>query len=437
MSAFPNVVYDFPESINLLEMQVLHSLLTGDNPADCVSVLKPDFFESPAHRDIYSAVLYRFRHNEPIDNISIAEYLKDQGKLQQSGGNAYIMELSAGLFPGCTLMAPVGFYANRLSSVAKRRKVFELAHDLLALSEGEALNELLPSVRRKTEALLTSFTDGNLATVSLDSGLAHLTQKLNAANGLTGLSTGFNRLDGMLGGIQPSQFLCLGARPSNGKTALALNISWNIIQKYQRPVLFFSLETDNAQLAGRSLQYACSSQVSIEAAKEAYTKIKPFERLLQVVPPGNLTADDIVARIHQQKAIYPDLALVVVDHLALIASTGKNRFDNRTYELGETTRLLQMTARTLQVPILLLCQLNRNIEGRGDKKPLPSDFRDSGAIEQDADVLMASQLYRNEEGKLTGDAIVTVLKNREGETGETPMRFYQAATRFEEKHYGF
>lgn len=261
----------------------------------------------------------------------------------------------------------------------------------------------------------------------IDDAMALIEGKLIAPNGLTGLSTGFKALDAKTHGFQNGNLIILGARPSNGKTTLALNIAAHAVLQEKKPVLFFSLEMSGQELLEDVIKLVAGSTCNLGKLKQAVETVKAHQNLLHIKDKPDISLMDIQGITQKTQALCPDLGLVIIDHLGLVKPEEAKRFQNRAYELEEISWGLKAMAKTLKLPVLLLCQLNRTIETRQDKKPMLSDLRDSGAIEQNADIVMFLSGEREEPKRL-----LTIAKHRNGPLGEIPLSFHGAMAQFKE-----
>ena len=449
-----------PQNIEA-EQSVLGALFIDKKAINLVAgKLKPEDFYRIAHQIVYQAMLNLHANNQPIDMITVIEELKNMGKLQDVGDVSYIT-LLANTVPTA---ANIKYHARIVEEKALQREVIESGTTLASLGyecrEGE-LQNLVDTAQQR----LLRLTSRNIGTdyVHIQSVVEttadRLGQMVENNEAVTGLSTGFTDLDELIAGLHPSDFYILAARPSMGKTALALNIAENVAlrgAKEDEPpkrVLFFSLEMSRDQLVQRMIcTEANLSKQELRPGKDsAATEEEPENRKLSIMDriwtvsdklaasglyiddtPG-LTIQEMRAKARRLKA-EAGLDLIVIDYLQLMqAPNVKNNSENRQHEVSEISRGLKAIARELNVPVLALSQLSRSVETRQVKKPMLSDLRESGSLEQDADIVMF--LYREDYYKNTGAAPshlteLIVAKHRNGPTGKIDLFFKNDTTKF-------
>ena len=398
------------------EQAVLAAVLMNNRALEKVSdFLKPEHFSHPAHQEIYKLALHRFSAGVPFDIITAKDYLQQQGTLESVGGVDYLTELSSA---GATVVN-VEQYGRIVYDNALRRKLINLGQSIVDDAYVENLDnpvsrQLEIAEQKLFDMASTGVDDheptpiGNALQVALEEA-----QIAYQADGkLSGLTTGFVDLDKSISGLHHSDLIIIAGRPAMGKTTLAMNIAFNAANailsgrannQYKGVVAFFSLEMSTPQLATRIL----SSQTKIPATSiragslsdEEFLKMSQYAKAIAQAP---LVIDDMAGmsvpmirtRARRLARKYGGIALIVVDYLQLIMSPGGKRNDNRVQELSEITRGLKMLAKELDVPVIALSQLSRNVEMRDDKRPQLADLRESGSIEQDADIVMFT--YREE-----------------------------------------
>ena len=405
---------------------------------ELADILTPDSFYSEKHRIIFKTMLELWGKNEPIDLLSLGARLKEKKTLDSVGGNAYITEL--------VKMVPSSTNAKHYAEIVQKkytlRSLIEAADHIseLSFNEGdEHIDDIMDQAEKKVFSI-TSSPKGHKFTPIQDT-LHEVWERLSTlqdTKGLRGVSTGFKDLDNLLSGLQKSDLIILAARPSMGKTTLALDIARKLAINHNIPVGVFSLEMSTQQLADRML--AAESKVNAWnlrtgnlKADQDFSKIRDsLDRLAKAPifiddqPSNSIMRMRSVAR--RLKAEH-GLGLIIVDYLQLM-STSKN-YDSMVNQVTEISRSLKSLARELEVPVLALSQLSRAIESRGGR-PRLSDLRDSGSIEQDADVVMfihREDKYK-EQAEKTKIAEILVEKHRNGPTGKIELYFDEKKTTF-------
>ena len=449
-----------PQNIEA-EQSVLGALFIDKNAINLVAgKLKPEDFYRIAHQIVYRAMLNLHADNQPIDMITVIEELKNMGKLKDVGDVSYIT-LLANMVPTA---ANLKFHARIVEEKALQREVIESGTTLASLGyacrEGD-LQNLVDTAQQR----LLRLTSRNIGTdyVHIQSVVETTADRLGRMvennEAVTGLPTGFTDLDELIAWLHPSDFYILAARPSMGKTALALNIAENVAlrgAKNDEPlkrVLFFSLEMSREQLVQRMIcTEANLSKQELRPGKHSGAtedelenrKLSIMDRIwiasdklagsgLYIDDTPGLTIQEMRAKARRLKS-EAGLDLIVIDYLQLMqAPNVKNNSENRQHEVSEISRGLKAIARELNVPVLALSQLSRNVETRQVKKPMLSDLRESGSLEQDADIVMF--LYREDYYKNTGAAPshlteLIVAKHRNGPTGKIDLFFKNDTTQF-------
>lgn len=387
-----------------------------------------DFFEQ-SHALIYQAMKELFADNLKIDYASVASRLEQNQSLQKAGGMKYLLDLSEAV----PSVAHLETYIDLVKDGSMKRQVIRLAGSILEegyqgeLDANEYLSKAEESIfalaqKRKTSAF--SFLAEVIHEVK-----EKMEKNRDKKGGITGLRTGFSNLDNITAGLQPEELLILAARPSMGKSAMAMNLALNVAKRNkdgQASVAIFSLEMSNEQLAGRML----SSESNIEnmKIKTGHLSAREWQFLeggMQSLAKLNIAFDDSAAvtvadiRAKCRKLSQEGkLDFVVIDYLQLIKSD--ERSGNRQEEVAKISRSLKQMARELKVPILALSQLSREVEKREDKRPVLADLRESGSIEQDADIVMflyRKDYYERDEKNLTGEVDLSIAKNRQGIAG--------------------
>jgi len=420
-------------------------LLENEALIKAIELLQVDDFYSEAHRQIYAAMIGLYEKNTPVDQITLTEHLKQKNKLAEVGGLTYVAEL-ADTIPTA---ANIEYYAkivrqkailrNLITSatgiVAKATAGEEEIEDILDFSEKTifqiAEHQIKPSYYPIKSILSTTFND-----------IEQLYEKKQL---VTGVETGFTDLDEKTSGFQPSDLIIIAGRPSMGKTAFCLNIAQHAATMNQVATVVFSLEMSKEQLALRML---CSeARVDNHKLRSGFLSEKDWGRLTMAadrLAKASLFIDDtpgmsvfeMRAKARRLKAEH-GLGMIIVDYLQLMSGS-KSRSDSREQEISEISRSLKALAKELNVPVLALSQLNRRLEDRTDKRPYMADLRESGAIEQDADVILfiyRDEVYHPDSEETKGTAEIIIGKQRNGPTGEIVLTFRNEFTRFENHAY--
>jgi replicative DNA helicase len=441
------------------ERSVLGGVL-ADNAvfAEVATLLAPEDFHQPAHSAIWEAFVQLQSQvpPAPIDAVTVTAALKSASKLNAAGGPAYLAELE-GAVP---TTANTINYARIVQEKSLKRRLINACVELsdFAQDPGTELDEMLDEAQRRVFAIAEKHQEGDLKPfhVALDHTLEVIeTLCASGGAGVTGLSTGFHDLDQMLTGLHAGELIILAARPGCGKTSLALNIATNAVLRSKVPAAVFSLEMPEDQLAMRLL--ASETRVDMKRIRQGHLSAAQKEKLqhaasqlwnapLFIDDSGSLSSFDLRTKVRrlQSKLGSADppqrLQLVVIDYLQLMHQRGA---ESRQQEVQEISRSLKALAKELELPIVALSQLNRKVEERrGVKgKPMLSDLRESGAIEQDADVVMF--IHREQEENDEGGALppgpqgleveLIVSKQRNGPTGSVPLLLFSEYTRFENK----
>jgi len=428
------------------ESSVLGGLLLDNSAWDRVGDLLSDSdFYRYEHRLVYGAVSTLVNANRAADVITVFENLQSQGKAEEIGGLAYLNSL-AQYVPSA---ANIRRYAEIVRERAILRKLVSVS-DEIATSALNTNGRPVPTILDEAEQKIFNIGEegsrmrqgfqsmGNLVVELLD----RVEEMSQNPNDITGVPTGFFDLDRMTSGMQAGDLIVLAARPSMGKTALAINIAENVALKEGLPVAVFSMEMGASQLAIRIVgSIGRIDQGRLRTGKlqdEEWPRLaEAVERLrtvsLSIDETPGLTPSELRASARRLARNCGKLGLVVVDYLQLMSGSSGSDGDNRATELGEISRGLKMLAKELQCPVIALSQLNRGVEQRTDKRPMMSDLRESGAIEQDADVIMFIYRddYYNKDSKEPGVAEIIIGKQRNGPTGTVKLTFLKPITKFE------
>jgi len=422
------------------ETSVLGAVLLENEALNRVlEILKEDDFYRNAHRRIFSAILHLYEHSEPVDLITLSEVLKTRGELDDVGGVEYLNSLVNGV----PTAANISYYAKIIKEKALLRKLINRTTEIVSQSYSISgdVDEFIDQAERTIFEISEDRVRPSFYPIKdlIKSSFKTIERLYEKRQLITGVPTGFQRLDELTSGLQPSDLIIIAGRPSMGKTALALNIAQNASVQASIPAAIFSLEMSKEQLALRML----CSEAKVDAhrlrggflSESDWPKLTRAAGSLSEAPlfiddtPG-LSALEMRAKTRRLK-IEHNLGLVIVDYLQLMR--GRARADSREQEISDISRSLKALAKELSIPVIALSQLNRRVEERGDKRPQLSDLRESGAIEQDADVILF--LYReevyNKSEENRGKAELIIGKQRNGPTDKVDLAFLDKYTRFE------
>ena len=433
-----------PQSLEA-EQAVLGSILIDSRcVTDVVGLVKPEDFYLKQNRDIFETIYTMFNYSQTIDPVTVLDKMKELGHYQDNSRD-YILQLME-ITPTA---ANVVRYANIVREKAMLRGLGEAASDISEMvSDGTGTaGEMLEAAEKKIYALRKGETGDSLEHIGtvLHKVFDRLTELSESDSMIPGLSTGLRDLDTKINGLNKSDLILVAARPAMGKSAFALNMGLNVAKKYKKTVAIFNLEMSREQLAIRIL----ASESFIELQKLSTGKLSEEEWTKLSMAASALSQTDIriddnpsvtVAEINAKLRRLDNLGLVIIDYLQLMQGSGYSKAsENRVQVVGDISRSLKIMAKELNIPVICLSQLSRAVESRNDKRPIMSDLRESGAIEQDADSVMF--LYRdeyyNENTEDKGLAECIVSKNRHGETGTVKMQWlgqYQLFTDREWKH---
>jgi len=397
-----------------------------------------DFYK-PAHGHMFEAVMGLYGQGEPVDPVTLAEELRRAGLLDAMGGKGALLRIQA----GTPASANAGHYAQIVGELALLRRLIAVAGEIAetAYSEPDDVTDTLD----RAEALVFEVAERRVSeslvglAASLQVTLDQLEQMYGRDDHITGVPTGYHDLDDILLGLQPSNLIVVAARPGQGKTSFALGAAANVALEARKPVLFFSMEMGHLELTKRML--AAEAKVDARKLQTGNIPEADWSRLSHAVgrlAEAPLLIDDnphctvmeMRAKARRTKAKSGDLGLIVVDYLQLMSSP--RRAESRQVEVAEMARGLKILARELDCPVMALSQLNRQLEYRQDKRPMLADLRESGSIEQDADVVCF--IYRDEEynpeSEHRGTAEIIVAKHRNGPTGSSRLAFLNHLTKF-------
>jgi replicative DNA helicase len=435
------------------ESSVLGGLLLDNKSWEQVAdLLSEGVFYRYEHRQVYAAIHALINASRPADVITVYEHLQSIGKAEEVGGLGYLNSLAQ--------YVPSASNIRRYAEIVRERAILRklvTASDEIATNafntQGKPVPQILDEAEQKIfqigeegSRLKQGFQSmDQLAVILLD----RVNQMADSPNDITGVPSGFVDFDKMTSGMQAGDLIVLAARPSMGKTALAINIAEHVALNEGLPVAVFSMEMGASQLAIRivgsigridqqRLRTGKLNQEEWPRLTEAMEKLRNVSLHIDETP--SLTPMELRANARRLARTCGKLGLIVVDYLQLMSgNTSSNNGDNRATEIGEISRGLKMLAKELQCPVIALSQLNRSVETRTDKRPMMSDLRESGAIEQDADVIMFIYRddYYNKDSKEPGVAEIIIGKHRNGPTGTVKLAFLKPITRFESLASGY
>ena len=434
-----------PHSVEA-ESSVLGGLLLDNSAWDRVGdMVKDSDFYRLEHKLVFAAIAHLVNASKPADVITVFEHLQGQGKSEDVGGLSYLNSL-AQYVPSA---ANIRRYAEIVRERGILRKLLTASDEIATAAfapQGRPVAKILDEAEQKIFNIGEEGSRMKQGFQSMDTLVVELLDRVqemadNPAD-ITGVPTGFYDLDRMTAGFQAGDLIVLAARPSMGKTALAINIAEHVALNEGLPVAVFSMEMGAAQLAVRVVgSIGRINQGHLRTGKltdEEWPRLtEAIERLrtisLHIDETPGLTPSELRANARRLARQCGKLGLIVVDYLQLMSGSGSSSGENRATELGEISRGLKMLAKELQCPVIALSQLNRSVEQRTDKRPMMSDLRESGAIEQDADIIMFiyRDEYYNKDSKEPGVAEVIIGKQRNGPTGTVKLAFLNQLTRFE------
>lgn len=437
-----NMVKIPPHSIEA-EQSVLGGVMLDNRAWDQVvdRVREADFYRHE-HRLLFRAMVKLVEHNKPIDVLTVAETLREVNELEQAGGEVFLFELANNTPSAANISA----YADIVRERSVLRQLIAAAGDIADHAfntQGRNIVDILDVAERRIFSISEHGSRGS-GPVNIKEFLASTMDRIDTlfhANTLiTGIPTGYQDFDNMTSGLQPSDLVIIAGRPSMGKTTLAMNIAEHVAISSRAPVLIFSMEMPGEAIVMRLLSSLCRiDQLRIRTGRlsdEDWPRISSTVSMLSDAPlfiddtPG-LSPAEMRARARRLTKEHGQLGLIVVDYLQLMQVPGFN--ENRTAEISEISRSLKGLAKELKVPLIALSQLNRGLEQRADKRPVMSDLRESGAIEQDADLIVF--IYRdevyNEGSPDKGTAEIIIAKQRNGPIGKVRLTFMGQYTCFE------
>lgn len=428
-----------PQSVEAEEAVLGAILVNPMSLGKIVEFLKPESFYKPAHKIIYEAMLELFRKNEPIDIVTVSEHLRNKEELDLAGGRSYINDLAMNV----VTTANIEFYAKIIQEKEIKRALINAGSEIVSMSyENEDTDSVLDNAQKLIFNIAAQKDTTDLVGIQdlVVSSYEQIEQRYNNKDDLVGVTTGFYDLDAITSGLQKSDLIILAARPSMGKTAFALNLAQNVAMKGKKGVAIFSLEMPKQQLVKRML--CAEAEVDSSRVTSGNLQPKDWEKLMEAMgrlseakiyidDTSGVTSIDIKAKCRRLMMEEKELGLIVIDYLQLMEGGGNP--NDRNQQISAISRSLKGLARELDVPIIALSQLSRGVEARNDKRPMLSDLRDSGAIEQDADIVMfiyRDEYYNRDDVNNKGKAEVIIAKHRNGSVGTIELLFQSNITKF-------
>jgi replicative DNA helicase len=429
-----------PHNLSAEESLLGAMLLSREAIAAATEVVRPDHFYKPAHGHIFDAVSSLYGAGEPADPITVADELSRAGLLEAIGGAATLVALQA----SAPALSNVRRHAEIVEELALLRSMITTAGEIAEL--GYSLPDDVSKAVDQAESMMFNLAQHRVATTTapvrelLGEALDRLEQLYERGDAITGTPTGYTDLDEVLAGLQPNALVVVGARPAMGKTSFALGMAAHAAMVGHKPTLVFSLEMSRGEITQRLL----SAEARVDATKmrsgrlteEDWGKLSRAVGSLAEAPiwiddNPNVTVMEIRSKARKLKSQVGDLGLVVVDYVQLMS--GRSSAESRQVEVAEISRGLKILAREIEAPVVALAQLNRGLEQRADKRPMLSDLRESGSLEQDADVVLflyRDEVYNPDAQESQGVAEVIVAKHRSGPTGTIRLSFQGRYTTF-------
>ncbi len=447
----PEGIFDRLPPSNLdAERAVLGAcLLDREALADITEFLLPDDFYDLNYRDVYSVIIDMVKRGHPVDTLLVSAELQNRGMLEKLGGQSFL----AAIIDSVPTSANAEYHARIVRDKALHRRLISAGNAIVRMGydESKDLNEILEDAERMVFEVSRTRNESSFRSMAevMKPTFERIESAFNSENtGITGIPCGFREIDRLTSGLQRGAMNIIAARPSMGKTALAMNMARNVAVKTRLPVLVFSLEMGAEQLAMRLLgaeaRMNLQDLVNGSFAQGDWRTLQDAASVLIDAPlyiddSSILSSIELKARARRFKAKHGELGLIVVDYLQLMSPSRTT--DNKANDVAEISRSLKAIARELDVPVIALSQLSRNVENRDNKTPQLSDLRDSGAIEQDADLVgmiyRPSYYAKDDEGRNDNTASVNIAKNRNGPTGEAKLVFLREYTRFEDRDTRF
>jgi replicative DNA helicase len=409
--------------------------------------LRPEAFYAPAHQILFNLVAELVDSNKPIDFITLKQALKDRAQLDEIGGPEYLSDL----FSFVPSAANADYYIDIIREKYLLRQMIMTCNRVVSdcYDHREEVDALLDRVEQQIFSLTNYNVQIDLRPTKelVMDAIQEIEELYENRGSITGLPTGFVELDRMTSGLHPAEMIVIAARPSMGKTAFAMNVAEHVALHAGKAVAIFSLEMSSQQLVQRLL---CSrAKVNLQKVRNGFLSDRDFPSLtaaagkladspLLIDDTAGLSISELRAKARRLKAQH-DIQLIVIDYLQLLKGSSRRSQDNRQLEISEISAGIKALAKELNIPIIVIAQLNRQPELRGNGKPRLSDLRESGSIEQDADVvglLVRAEYYETDEEakqEVAGEAELIIAKQRNGPIGDVPLVFLREFTRFESR----
>ena len=435
-----------PQALDLEESVLGALMLEKDALTNVIDILKPENFYKDANKEIYQSIIDLFNDSEPIDLLTVTSQLKKNGKLEYVGGSFYVTQLTTRV----NSASNIEYHARIILEQSIKRQLIEVSGEVQkeAYEDTTDVFDLLDNTEQSLFDISESHIRKNYSQVKglMKEAINELQAKKTRKDGITGVPSGFIDLDNITSGWQPSDLVIIAGRPSMGKTAFVLSMMRNASIDHEMPIALFSLEMSSLQIVNRLI----SSEAELDSDKIKKGNLKDYEwqQLLHKTDQLNnakifiddtpaLSILELRAKSRRLKSQH-DIQCIIVDYLQLMSGEYGKSSGNREQEIASISRSLKAIAKELNVPVLALSQLSRAVETRGgDKRPVLSDLRESGSIEQDADMVLfiysadRYDITEDEDGNLTaGVAEVLLRKNRNGPTGKVKLKFIERFAKF-------
>ncbi len=438
-----------PQALELEEAVLGAMLIDKKGVDEVIDILQPDAFYKTAHQKIFEAIFQLFQDSQPVDLLTVSSELRKKGKLETVGGEFYLVQLSQRVASS----AHIEFHARIILQKFIQRSLIKISNEIIESSYKESTDVF--DLLDEAESKLYDITQGNIkksseSAQSLVIEAKKRIEEISKRDGLSGVSTGFEKLDKLTSGWQPSDLIIIASRPGMGKTALTLSMARNIAVTKQIPVAFFSLEMSSVQLitrlisaeTGLSSEKLRTGKLADHEWQQLNVKVTDLEKApLFIDDTPSLSIFDLRAKARRLSSLH-GIKLIVVDYLQLMTAGTSTKSGNREQEISTISRNLKALAKELNIPVIALSQLSRAVETRGGtKRPMLSDLRESGAIEQDADIV--SFIYRpeyynidewddDERSPSEGQAELIVAKHRNGGLDNIRLKFIGHLGKFED-----
>ena len=438
-----------PQALELEEAVLGAMLIDKKGVDEVIDILQPDAFYKTAHQKIFEAIFQLFQDSQPVDLLTVSSELRKKGKLETVGGEFYLVQLSQRVASS----AHIEFHARIILQKFIQRSLIKISNEIIESSYKESTDVF--DLLDEAESKLYDITQGNIKKSSESAQTLVIEAKkrieeISKRDGLSGVSTGFEKLDKLTSGWQPSDLIIIASRPGMGKTALTLSMARNIAVTKQIPVAFFSLEMSSVQLitrlisaeTGLSSEKLRTGKLADHEWQQLNVKVTDLEKApLFIDDTPSLSIFDLRAKARRLSSQH-GIKLIVVDYLQLMTAGTSIKSGNREQEISTISRNLKALAKELNIPVIALSQLSRAVETRGGtKRPMLSDLRESGAIEQDADIV--SFIYRpeyynidewddDERSPSEGQAELIVAKHRNGGLDNIRLKFIGHLGKFED-----